>query len=194
MRQLLPFLLRMLPAMAAALPAAVIFRLWGMRRLTRRGLTTTPWHEAGLLAFLLFAAGLAAITVLPQGWRWTAPTWDRVNLLLFRVFRDSLREYRAGNRGYFIINIFGNIVMFLPFGFFPPLLWRRADSLWRGTGTALGASLCVELCQLFQNRGTDVDDLWLNALGGALGYGLYRLFLRLWPGFAKKFRISAKKG
>lgn len=194
MRQILLFLLRMLPAMAAALPAAVIFRLWGTRRLAKAGLATTPWHEAGLLAFLLFAAGLAAITVLPQGWRWTAPTWERVNLLPFRVFRDSLWEYRAGNHLYFLINILGNIVMFLPFGFFPPLLWRRMDGLLQGTGTALGVSLCVELCQLFQNRGTDVDDLWLNALGGALGYGLYRLFCRLWPGFTEKFRIPAKKG
>ena len=62
------FLLRMLPAALAAVPAVAVLRLFGVRQLRQAGLDTTPWHEAGLWAFLLFLAGLAAITVVPQGW------------------------------------------------------------------------------------------------------------------------------
>lgn len=194
MGRIAAFLLRMLPAMAAALPFALVFRLWAVRRLRRQGLATTPLHEAGLLAFLLFLAGLAAVTILPRGWQWTAPTWDRVNLRLFRVFRDSLAVWRSGDSGYFVINVLGNLVMFFPLGFFPALLWEeKGHGLLRGTGTALFASCVIEFCQLFQNRGTDVDDLWLNALGGAVGYGIYRLLERRRPGFAAGFRLRKKE-
>lgn len=193
-RMIFAFLLRMLPAALAALPAVAVLRFFGVRRLRQAGLDTTPWHEAGLWAFLLFLAGLAAITVVPQGWQWTGLSWDRINLIPFRVFRESFILRRAtGSWGYFVINVVGNIVMFLPLGFFPCLLWGEGKSgLWRGTGCALLASLCVELCQLPQNRGTDVDDLWLNALGGALGFGLYWLVSRRWPRMAERFRVKKR--
>lgn len=190
---ILRFLGRMLSAMAAALPAVAVLRLLGMRRLRRRGLTTTPWHEAGLWAFLLFLAGLAALTVIPRSWQWIGLSWDRVNLSPFRVFRESAVLWqRSGSPEYFVINVLGNILIFLPLGFFPCLLWEdRGRGLLRGTGWALLASLCVELCQLPQDRGTDIDDLWLNALGGALGCGLYRLVKRLRPGAVEKFRVKS---
>lgn len=173
-RMIFAFLLRMLPAALAAVPAVAVLRFFGVRRLRQ--------------------AGLAAITVVPQGWQWTGLSWDRINLIPFRVFRESFILRRAtGSWGYFVINVVGNIVMFLPLGFFPCLLWGEGKSgLWRGTGCALLASLCVELCQLPQNRGTDVDDLWLNALGGALGFGLYWLVSRRWPGVAERFRVKKR--
>ena len=191
-RMIFAFLLRMLPAALAAVPAVAVLRFFGVRRLRQAGLDTTPWHEAGLWAFLLFLAGLAAITVVPQGWQWTGLSWDRINLIPFRVFRESFILRRAtGSWGYFVINVVGNIVMFLPLGFFPCLLWGEGkNGLLRGTGTALSASLCVEFCQLFQPRAADVDDLWLNALGGALGYGVYQAIRRLRPGWADGWRVK----
>ena len=36
-------------------------------------------------------------------------------------------------------------------------------------------SLCIELLQLPQARGTDIDDLWLNMLGALIGYLIYIL-------------------
>lgn len=54
--------------------------------------------------------------------------------------------------------------MFLPFGFFPALLWRGCT--WK---RALAAGLCVtgfiECWQLLVGRAFDIDDLWLNTLG-----------------------------
>jgi len=39
-----------------------------------------------------------------------------------------------------------------------------------------GCSLCIELSQLpFSSRVSDIDDLILNTLGFALGYGIYLL-------------------
>ncbi len=185
------FVLRMLPVMAAAVPLVAATRLAGAYRLKNHGLTTTLRHEAGLWAFLLFLAGLAAVTILPPGGQFIPPSWSRVNLRPLVVLADSLAAMRAGDGMYFVINVLGNILMFLPLGFFPCLLWGEGkNGLLRGTGAALSASLCVELCQLFQPRAADVDDLWLNALGGALGYGVYQAIRRLRPGWADGWRVK----
>lgn len=184
------FVLRMLPVMAAAVPLVAAARLAGAYRLKNHGLTTTLRHEAGLWAFLLFLAGLAAVTILPPGGQFIPPSWSRVNLRPLVVLADSLAAMRAGDGMYFVINVLGNILMFLPLGFFPCLLWGEGkNGLLRGAGAALLASLCVEFCQLFQPRAADVDDLWLNALGGALGYGVYQAIRRLRPGWADGWRV-----
>ena len=184
------FVLRMLPVMAAAVPLVAAARLAGAYRLKNHGLTTTLRHEAGLWAFLLFLVGLAAVTILPPGGQFIPPSWSRVNLRPLVVLADSLAAMRAGDGMYFVINVLGNILMFLPLGFFPCLLWGEGkNGLLRGAGAALLASLCVEFCQLFQPRAADVDDLWLNALGGALGYGVYQAIRRLRPGWADGWRV-----
>lgn len=122
------FVLRMLPVMAAAVPLVAAARLAGARRLKKRGLTTTLRHEAGLWAFLLFLAGLAAVTILPPGGQFIPPSWSRVNLRPLVVLADSLAAMRAGDGMYFVINVLGNILMFLPLGFFHCLLWGRGKT------------------------------------------------------------------
>ena len=39
-------------------------------------------------------------------------------------------------------------------------------------------SLCIELLQLPQARGTDIDDLWLNVIGAFIGYWVYFLLTK----------------
>ena len=43
---------------------------------------------------------------------------------------------------------------------------------------ALFSSLCIELLQLPQARGTDIDDLWLNVIGAVVGFWIYTILLR----------------
>ena len=74
-----------------------------------------------------------------------------------------------------IINLGGNIGMFIPLGFFLPLLWKGLRKWWKTWLAVLGIMLMVELAQLFTLRGSfDVDDLILNLLGAAMGYIVYR--------------------
>ena len=74
-----------------------------------------------------------------------------------------------------IINLGGNIGMFIPLGFFLPTLWASLQKWWRTWLATLLIMLAVELIQLFTLRGSfDVDDLILNLLGAAMGYIVYR--------------------
>jgi glycopeptide antibiotics resistance protein len=76
----------------------------------------------------------------------------------------------------FVINIVGNIVVFVPLGVLLPRIHGRFRS-WQSTlVAALGVSALIEVLQsVGAQRVTDVDDLLLNALGALLGYGCYAL-------------------
>ncbi|WP_150275962.1 VanZ family protein [Paenibacillus tepidiphilus] len=75
-----------------------------------------------------------------------------------------------------MVNLTGNIALFIPFGIFTCLLSVRRVTLFGILVRALGLSLMLESAQALLSIGTfDVDDLLLNTFGGLLGYGLYRL-------------------
>ncbi|OAS16492.1 VanZ family protein [Paenibacillus oryzisoli] len=76
-----------------------------------------------------------------------------------------------------LVNLFGNIVVFMPYGLFLVLLARRKKmSLLGVLLRSVGLSLCFEGLQLVLSMGSfDVDDLILNGIGGVLGYIVIRL-------------------
>ena len=87
-----------------------------------------------------------------------------VNLLDYEVFREML------------INVIGNISMFIPIGVIWPAVFRELDRPWKVIAAGIGFSLCIEILQLpFFDRVTDVDDLILNSAGFLAGYGAYLL-------------------
>lgn len=69
------------------------------------------------------------------------------------------------------LNLAGNVIGFLPFGFFLPILSRRLRNGFVVTALGFGLSLLVESIQLVFKVGCfDVDDLILNTLGVLLGW------------------------
>lgn len=74
-------------------------------------------------------------------------------------------------------NVFGNVIIFLPFGLLAPLLLKKRERY--AVPCALLFSLCIEVLQFaFALGSSDVDDLICNALGAAAGYWLYRFIRR----------------
>lgn len=84
----------------------------------------------------------------------------------------------------------GNILAFVPFGFFLPLLSiRLRSSFILIVGLTFGSSLLVEVIQFFTRVGAfDVDDLLLNTIGGIVGYFLSRVYLSLFHSSKQKNR------
>ncbi len=92
------------------------------------------------------------------------------NLVLFREIR-RFWNYRE-QLGIFATsaNLLGNVLIFLPFGFFLPMASKKRSFLITSF-YSLALSLIVEISQLFMKVGCfDVDDLLLNMIGGMLGY------------------------
>ena len=75
-----------------------------------------------------------------------------------------------------VINILGNIGMFVPYGTFLPAMWQSLWKAWKVFLAGTLSILAVEVCQLLTFRGRfDIDDVLLNMIGIMLGYGLWRL-------------------
>ena len=72
-----------------------------------------------------------------------------------------------------------NVLLFVPFGYLLPLLWKRADRWWKVVLCGFVLSLLIELTQLVTHLGMfDLDDLMNNSLGAFLGWGCFCPALR----------------
>ena len=113
-------------------------------------------------------------------------TGEGINLVPFHTIRNYYRAF--GVKGdLFGINIIGNILMFVPWGFGLLLLWKKNRKLWRLVVLSALLPILIETSQLFIGRHVDVDDFILNFTGGILGGFLFWLLARLFP----KLRTAA---
>ena len=97
----------------------------------------------------------------------------RFNLVPFVLLTDYDVKKEA------VINIVGNVALFIPTGILLPILYPHLRSFRKTVLIGAGISLAIELIQLlFPNSTSDVDDLLLNTLGVVLGWGIYSLFRR----------------
>lgn len=84
-------------------------------------------------------------------------------------------------------NLFGNILVFIPYGCLLPKAYPRCGKWWRVFYCTVGFVSCIELFQLFSAFGAfDVDDILLNVLGAMLGYGFFSIL--------RKMKIRYKAG
>lgn len=90
-----------------------------------------------------------------------------VNFTPFKeMFRYTFGSYK------FMKNIVGNIVLFIPFGFFVSHYLNTKKAITPAIITLI-VSLCAEGIQYHIGRIFDVDDIILNVFGGFLGYLLF---------------------
>lgn len=133
------------------------------------------WSYCILMAWLLF--GRTRYDIANGYWNTLSQHLSLTPLHTIGLFVNILvNDYGQQLRRDAIINLFGNVLMFLPLGFLPPLLWKGFQKLWKCLLWGGLIIICVELIQLFALVGNcDIDDLLLNLVGIAIGYGLYRL-------------------
>ena len=100
-------------------------------------------------------------------------------LLYFLILADwygrsrQMQNYRSQIGWVAYANLFGNVLIFIPFGFFMPMA-SRYRSFFLTTVYSFGLSFLVETFQLVSRVGSfDVDDLLLNTIGGILGYIIF---------------------
>ncbi len=118
----------------------------------------------------------------------------RYNLMPFREIFRYFRYRESFGMYIFAVNIIGNVLAFVPFGFFRPIIGVRKYAFVRTVVSGFLTSLAIEVSQLLVFVGSfDVDDLILNTLGTMIGYGLFRLVHRLWA-YAVKKRSASDTG
>lgn len=76
-----------------------------------------------------------------------------------------------------IVNMVGNIVLFLPFGWLIPMSFSRLRRFFPYIATCIVSICAVEFVQLLTLLGSfDVDDIILNIAGMVTGYLVYLCF------------------
>lgn len=157
-----------LDAAAFALPIGLLFILG----LFVRRKASLQRRDAVLTVFVVYLTALVKITVLRQAGLSAlleAHSFSSIQLLPL-VY--TIRELETGLWA-FLYPVLGNIIWFMPLGFFLPWLWKGIG----GKKTLLigsVASLCIEIAQwLLQSGISDVDDVIFNSLGALLGWWLF---------------------
>lgn len=98
------------------------------------------------------------------------PIW--MNLVPFTFLTDRYDGW--------VINVVGNILMFVPVGIVWPVCFKKLDTYGKAVLAGGGFSLFIELTQLFfYDRSSDIDDLILNTAGAAIGAAIYFLVKRV---------------
>ena len=136
------------------------------------------YKELMMLIFAIYILCLFQVVTFQDDTSWASNN--------FIPFKEILR-YNISSR-LFIKNVLGNMIMFLPFGFFVSY-FLKSEKIYMPVVLTIIASLSIELVQLAIGRVFDVDDIILNLLGGIMGYFIYsviRIIGEGLPGFCRK--------
>lgn len=184
------YLVRMLPGAVVAALAYAALLPFRSRRLTRFGLSSPCHREFLLFLFFLFCGGMALITLTPRWFHWLSLLTGGTTAPFFSLGTFNLIPFRTVSFDtWSLLILLGNVIMFLPIGFFSVLLWRNV-SVRRILLIGLLTTLSIELEQLLVGRTFDIDDIWLNTAGVLLGGLFCRLLRRLAPALTGAFQVQ----
>ena len=127
----------------------------------------------GKILFILYIAFLLYFLIFSDWYGRTGEMSEyHYNLVPFQEIQ-RFWNYREMLGWVSYANLFGNVIIFIPFGFFMPMA-SRYRSFFLTMSYSLGLSLLVEVFQFISRVGSfDVDDIILNTIGGIAGYILF---------------------
>lgn len=102
---------------------------------------------------------------------------DFLNLEPFSMIWRYTKGYFTGTVSFerFLMNIIGNFILFMPFAFFLPILFKKQNNFFVFTFTVALMSSFAEILQVIFMTGTgDIDDLILNTVGSCLLFGFLK--------------------
>ena len=141
-------------------------------------------HPFAVLLFALYLVLLFYLLFFSETYGRTMDSGYRYNLELFKEIKRFWSNRETLGLDSVVTNLLGNIIAFAPFGFFLPMLCRMGKNLFGCVILTALFSFMVEVVQLFTKVGAfDVDDIFLNAIGGLVGFLAYCL---LWKPLMKK--------
>lgn len=140
-------------------------------------------HRGLMIGLGLYLTIVFSVTISPNMGFSLSSIGENINLVPFKVLKDV---------GANPLNFFGNILLFIPIGALLVLLSYKCQKLYVTLSIGMGISLLIEIIQLFEFRGTDVDDLILNTIGVFLGYIVGKLILLFVPSLRQRVGVIKK--
>ena len=134
-------------------------------------------HPLAVILFILYLIVLFYLLFFSETYGRTMEDTDyRYNLELFKEIKRFWQNRETLGWGSVLTNLLGNVIAFAPFGFLLPMLSRTGKKVFSCVIMSALFSLLVETVQLVTKVGAfDVDDVFLNAVGGLTGWLAYTL-------------------
>ncbi len=124
------------------------------------------------VVFIIYLLGVLSLTFIVREMM-ILRTPDNRGVVL-EPFREIDAMLHQPNHFFWFMQIFLNILLFVPFGFLLPMISERFRSLWLTAVTDFMFSTGIETMQYITGRGlTEVDDVINNTSGALIGYILY---------------------
>ena len=165
--------------LAGVLAAAGLAVAFFIHKKKYKGERKFPWVKVFLrLVFIGYLAMVLYATIFRSSLGHRS-----FNLHLFRAWREAWNNFSEHRW----LNVLLNIAMFGPMGFLMPLLSKKLRKWYRAIPVGFFASLGIEVLQLIFSSGVfDVDDLFCNTLGSAMGYFAIMAILSMFNEKGKK--------
>ncbi|MDK2562944.1 VanZ family protein [Romboutsia sedimentorum] len=117
------------------------------------------------LGLLLSVLLIISQTIFPLRLGYKFEEFEIYNLIPLKV---SIMMFTQYSFGYFLYQVLGNIALFVPLGFF--IFIKTNKNIKKSLIIIFSITLGVEIIQGFiPYRFCEIDDLWLNTLGGYIG-------------------------
>ncbi|HHU53135.1 MAG TPA: VanZ family protein [Clostridiaceae bacterium] len=101
------------------------------------------------------------------------------NLIPFNTIKLFIKSFLNNRNLTSLLNVLGNILIFMPFGIFVQLFWPNRKSFLITFLSGSLIILLIEFVQLITVWGIlDIDDYLLNIIGVILGWLLMRIFIK----------------
>lgn len=137
----------------------------------------TLYKELLMLSFIIYILCLFQVVTFQDD-----ATWSTNNFVPFK----EIMRYNMGSRLFFK-NVVGNMIMFMPYGFFVSY-YLKNKKVYLTIFLTIIASVSIETVQMVIGRVFDIDDIILNVLGGILGFTCYYIIQRIGNQLPKVFK------
>lgn len=93
-------------------------------------------------------------------------------------FNELICLFTEDNHLFWFMQIFLNILLFVPLGILLPMQYKPYQSFWLTALTGFICSVGIETMQYITGRGlTEVDDVIHNTLGAVIGFAIYKILI-----------------
>lgn len=139
-------------------------------------------HKGAWLLFIIYIVSMVYFLFLSEHYgRSTGAEGYRYNLKLFKEITRFIKYRNQLGLESFVVNIFGNILAFAPFGFVLPIISPKNRKFFNILLLSFELTLTIEILQLLLKVGIfDVDDMFMNTIGGVLGYLFFAFCYRIY--------------
>ncbi|MCH4889462.1 VanZ family protein [Acidaminobacter sp. JC074] len=141
-----------------------------LQKIMNKGFTVIWWMYLIIISWLLIRPTRAYYNMGIRSY----------NLEPFKQILIYITRYDHYNFNIWFYNLFGNMILFIPFGFLLPVCFKKGKNLWSNLLLTILFSFSIEGIQYIFAVGIfDIDDIILNTVGGLIGFSIYTLLVYL---------------